>query len=108
MLRTSARLLVGDVGAASETAALAARLEPDIAAPWRPIVTNALGMTAYWSGVPEKAIESFRETVSAGEAVGNHTAAIYALGYLAAIAAERAGYAEAQHLVDGGLTRSAP
>jgi LuxR family maltose regulon positive regulatory protein len=104
MVRTSARLLLGDVGAASETAALAARLEPDTAAPWRPIVTNALGMTAYWSGAAEKATDSFRETVSAGEAVGNHTAAIYALGYLAGIAAERAEYSEARHLVESAFS----
>jgi LuxR family maltose regulon positive regulatory protein len=104
MVRTSARLLLGDVGAASETAALAAELEPDPGAPWRPIVTNALGMTAYWSGATADAIEAFRETVSAGEVVGNHTAAIYALGYLATIAAEDEDLAEAQRLVDQGLS----
>jgi LuxR family maltose regulon positive regulatory protein len=104
MVRTSARLLLGDVGAASQTAALAAQLEPDTAARWRPIVTNALGMTAYWSGQTDKAIESFRETVAAGKVVGNHTAAIYALGYLAAISAERAEYSEARHLVHSALS----
>jgi LuxR family maltose regulon positive regulatory protein len=97
-------LLLGDVGAATETAALAAQLEPDTAAPWRPIVTNALGMTAYWSGATDKAIQSFQETVSAGKAVSNHTAAIYALGYLAAISAERAEYSEARELVDSALS----
>src|SRR5207248_6658750 len=49
MVRTSARLLLGDVAGAAETAALAERLEPDRDAPWRPIVTNAIGMTSYWS-----------------------------------------------------------
>jgi LuxR family transcriptional regulator, maltose regulon positive regulatory protein len=103
MVRTSARLLLGDVASASETAALAAVLEPDPRARWRPIVTNALGMTAYWSGATDEAIEAFSETVSAGEVVGNHTAAIYALGYLAAIAAEDEDFAEAQRLVDQAL-----
>jgi LuxR family maltose regulon positive regulatory protein len=103
MVRTSARLLLGDVGAASETAALAAELEPDPDAPWRPIVTNALGMTAYWSGATDAAVEAFEETVSAAELVGNHTAAIYALGYLAAIGCERAEYPQAEQRVDRAL-----
>jgi LuxR family maltose regulon positive regulatory protein len=107
MVRTSARLLLGDVARASETAALAAELEPDPRARWRPIVTNALGMTAYWSGRSEDALEAFHETVSAAAAVGNHTAAIYALGYLAAIAAERGDYARASKWVDQALSLAA-
>jgi LuxR family maltose regulon positive regulatory protein len=107
MVRTSARLLLGDVGGASETAALAERLEPDRAAPWRPIVTNAIGMTAYWSGQSERALEAFTETVSAAELVGNHTAAIYALGYLAVIAAERADYATADRLAERAVALAA-
>jgi LuxR family maltose regulon positive regulatory protein len=95
MVRTSARVMLGDVAGASETAAEAARLEPDADAPWRPIVTNALGMTAYWSGREEEAMAAFRETVRSGERVGNHTARIYALGYMAAIAAGRGHAAEA-------------
>jgi LuxR family transcriptional regulator, maltose regulon positive regulatory protein len=89
MVRTSARVMLGDVAGACETAALAARLEPDPEAPWRPIVTNALGMTAYWSGRSDEAMTAFRETDEAGRRVANHTARIYALGYLAAIHAER-------------------
>jgi LuxR family transcriptional regulator, maltose regulon positive regulatory protein len=95
MVRTSARLLLGDVGAASESAALAAELEPDTTAVWRPHVTNALGMTAFWSGAFEEAERAFEETVSAGEAAGYYAAEIYALGYLAVISAERAEPAEA-------------
>jgi LuxR family maltose regulon positive regulatory protein len=98
MVRTSARLLLGDVGGATHSAAEAERLEPDRDAPWRPIVTNALGMTAYWSGNTEHAVSAFRETVSAAERVGNHTAAIYALGYLAAIEADRRQFAQAEEL----------
>jgi ATP/maltotriose-dependent transcriptional regulator MalT len=104
MVRTSARLLLGDVGAAAQTAALAAALEPDTAAPWRPIVTNALGMTAYWSGARDEAVDAFANTVAAGEIVGNHTARIYALGYLATIAAEREDFDEARRLVDDALS----
>jgi LuxR family maltose regulon positive regulatory protein len=88
LVRTSARLLLGDVAGARETAKLAAELEPDPDAPWRPIVTNAVGMTAYWGGRADDAIEAFRETVLTGERVGNHTARIYALGYLAVIDVE--------------------
>ena len=47
IVRTSARILLGDVGAAAQSAAIAAELEPDTSARWRPHVTNALGMTAF-------------------------------------------------------------
>src|SRR3954452_4845242 len=96
MVRTSARVMLGDVAGATETADLAARLEPDPEAPWRPIVTNALGMTAYWSGRSHDAVAAFTETVRSGERVANHTASIYALGYLAMIAAERGDSGEAE------------
>ena len=95
MVRTSARLMLGDVGAAAQSAAAALELEPDPAAPWRPQVTNALGMTAFWSGAAEEAEAAFSETVSAGEPAGFYGAVIYALGYLAVISAQRAKLAEA-------------
>jgi LuxR family transcriptional regulator, maltose regulon positive regulatory protein len=107
MVRTSARLLLGDVDAAAQTAGVAERLEPERDAPWRPIVTNAIGMTAYWSGQSERALEAFTETVSAAEAVGNHTATIYALGYLAVIAAERADYTTTDRLAEHALALAA-
>jgi len=99
LVRTSARLLLGDVGAAAHSAAVAAELEPDTTARWRPHVTNALGMTAFWSGAFEEAEGAFAETVSAGEPVGYYAAEIYALGYLAAMAAERTKSAEADRWV---------
>ena len=95
IVRTSARLLLGDVSAAAQSAALASELEADKTAPWRPHVTNALGMTAFWSGATREAESAFAETVSAGEPVGYYGAEIYALGYLAVISAERADLAEA-------------
>jgi len=95
LVRTSARLLLGDVGAAAQNAALAAELEPNTTALWRPHVTNALGMTAFWSGAFEEAEVAFAETVSAGEAAGYYAAEIYALGYLAVISAEGSEPAEA-------------
>jgi ATP/maltotriose-dependent transcriptional regulator MalT len=99
LVRTSARLLLGDVGAAAQSAALAAELEPDPTALWRPHVTNAIGMTAYWSGDYQGAENAFAETVSAGEAAGYYAAEIYALGYLAVISAERAEPADAARRV---------
>jgi LuxR family maltose regulon positive regulatory protein len=99
LVRTSARLLLGDVGGAAQSAALAVELEPDTTALWRPHVTNALGMTAYWSGDYEGAESAFAETVSAGEAAGYYAAEIYALGYLAVISAERAEPADATRRV---------
>jgi len=95
MVRTSARLMLGDVGAAAQSAATALELEPDPTAPWRPQVTNALGMTAFWAGAAEEAETAFAETVSASEPTGSYAAEIYALGYLAVISAQRAKPAEA-------------
>ena len=63
-IRTSAHLLLGDVGQATQTAALAAELEPDRAGPWRPMVTNARGMAAYWSGASGDAMTAFQESIS--------------------------------------------
>jgi len=62
-------------------------------------VTNALGMTAFWSGAAEEAEAAFSETVSAGEPAGFYAAEIYALGYLAVISAQRAKLAEADRRV---------
>ena len=95
MVRTSAQLMLGDVGAAAQSAATALELEPDPTAPWRPHVTNALGMTAFWSGATEEAEAAFAETVSVGEPAGYFGAVIYALGYLAVISAQRAKLGEA-------------
>ncbi|MFZ0185565.1 MAG: LuxR C-terminal-related transcriptional regulator, partial [Streptosporangiaceae bacterium] len=78
-----------------QSAAIALELEPDPTAPWRPQVTNALGMTAFWSGAAEEAETAFAETVSAGEPTGYYAAEIYALGYLAVISAQRAKLAVA-------------
>jgi LuxR family transcriptional regulator, maltose regulon positive regulatory protein len=102
IVRTSARILLGDVGAAAQSAAIAAELEPDTSARWRPHVTNALGMTAFWSGAAADAAGAFTETVSAGERAGYYAAQIYALGYLAVISAERAEPAEADRQVATG------
>src|SRR5207248_5370745 len=95
LVRTSAQLLLGDVGGATRTSVLAAELETDPEARWWPFVTNALGMTAYWGGRTEAAVDAFRQTVAAAERVGNHTARIYGLGYLAVIAAESGDLDEA-------------
>ena len=99
LVRTSARLLLGDVGAAAQSAAVASELEPDKMAPWRAHVTNALGMTRFWSGAFEDAERAFAETVSAGKPLGLYAAVIYALGYLAVISAQRAELAEVDERV---------
>jgi LuxR family transcriptional regulator, maltose regulon positive regulatory protein len=104
MVRTSARLMLGDVGAAAQSAATALELEPDPAAPWRPHVTNALGMTAFWAGATGEAQAAFAETVSAGEPAGYFGAVIYALGYLAVISAQRGRLAEAGRQVSVART----
>ncbi|HXH97889.1 MAG TPA: AAA family ATPase, partial [Gaiellaceae bacterium] len=104
MVRTSARLMLGDVAGACATAADASRLESDPSSPWRPIATNAVGMSAYWSGREDEAWQAFSETVVAAERVGNHSACIYALGYLAAICAARGEQAELDAFAQRALT----
>ena len=99
LVRTSARLLLGDVGAAAQSATTASELEPDKTARWRAHVTNALGMTAFWSGAFEEAETAFAETVSVGEPEGYYTAEIYALGYLAVISVQRAEVAKVDERV---------
>jgi LuxR family transcriptional regulator, maltose regulon positive regulatory protein len=99
LVRTSALLHLGDVSAAARSAATAAELEPDTTALWRPHVTNAIGMAAFWSGAAEQAQGAFAETVSAGESVGYYAAEIYALGYLAMISVQRGQSAEAARQV---------
>jgi LuxR family maltose regulon positive regulatory protein len=100
MVRTSARLLLGDVGGAAQAAERAAELEPDPHAPWRSMVANAVGMAAYWSGAPGKAAAAFEQSVSSATTVGYSAARIYALGYLAVIWAERGDFAQAEALID--------
>ncbi len=99
-IRTSAHLLLGDVGQAVRTAALAAELEPDCAGPWRALVSNARGMAAYWSGASGDAMTAFQESISTTGLPAN---GVYALGYLATISAEDADHAEAQRLAEAAL-----
>ena len=96
IVRTAARLFLGDVGAAAHAAAIASELESDPTAPWWPMTTVALGMTAFWSGAVERGAGAFAEAVSAGESTGDYAAEIYALGYLATILAERGDTAQAE------------
>ena len=104
LVRTSARLHLGDVGAAAQSAHMASALEPDKTAPSRAHVTNALGMTRFWSGAFEDAESAFAETVSAGEPMGLYAAEIYALGYLAIISAQRAQATEVNELLAAART----
>ena len=64
----------GRGGGHSQRAHMASELEPDKTAPSRAHVTNALGMTRFWSGAFEDAESAFAETVSAGEPLGLYAA----------------------------------
>ena len=99
IVRTAARVFLGDVGAAAQAAAIASELESDPTASWWPMTTVARGMVAFWSGAVERAAGAFAETVAAGEPTGDYAAVIYALGYLAAISVERGDTAQAESRV---------
>src|SRR5262249_13020766 len=122
VLRSVYQFKIGDVTAALETASQAIRLEAGDA-PLGPSgaycigAQCVLGSALYFAGRSREAEDAYRKAVHLAEMVGDHRARIYALGYLAMIAAEDgrldearaqilqvtggARYAEAGHFDDG-------
>jgi LuxR family maltose regulon positive regulatory protein len=66
---------------------------------WHTVANCVRGVTAYWSGDPGGAAPAFATARELASAAGNHTAVVYALGYLALIEARRGAVdAAAAHL----------
>jgi LuxR family maltose regulon positive regulatory protein len=89
VLRMVYRFKIGDVGRARKAAEETLELAPAEALFPRTVAHCILGITLYWSGDLDRAVEALGEAVLQARAARNDLAASYALGYLSVIHAER-------------------
>ena len=89
----------GDVAAALEAARRAITLDFDDALQARSAACCMYGSALYFSGSIDEAQATFRRAVQLAERVGDRRRRIYALGYLALIAAESGQLADAEHQI---------
>jgi LuxR family maltose regulon positive regulatory protein len=89
VLRMVYRFKIGDVGRARQAAAQTLELAPAEALFPRTVAHCILGVTLYWSGELDRAVEALGEAVGQARAARNDLAASYALGYLSVMHAER-------------------
>jgi LuxR family maltose regulon positive regulatory protein len=89
----------GDVATALETARRAITLDFDDALQARSAACCMYGSALYFSGSADEAHATFRRAVQLADKVGDRRRRIYALGYLALIAAESGQLAEAEHQI---------
>jgi LuxR family maltose regulon positive regulatory protein len=89
----------GDVAAALEAARRAITLDFDDALQARSAACCMYGSALYFSGSIDEAQATFRRAVQLAEKVGDRRRRIYALGYLALIAAESGQLADAEHQI---------
>ena len=89
----------GDVAAALEAARRAITLDFDDALQARSAAYSVYGSALYFSGSIDEAQATFRRAVQLAEKIGDRRRRIYALGYLALIAAESGQLADAEHQI---------
>ena len=89
----------GDVAAALEAARRAITLDFDDALQARSAACCMYGSSLYFSGSIDEAQATFRRAVQLAEKIGDRRRRIYALGYLALIAAESGHLADAEHQI---------
>ena len=89
----------GDVAAALEAARRAITLDFDDALQARSAACCIYGSALYFSGSIDEAQATFRRAVQLAEKIGDRRRRIYALGYLALIAAESGHLADAEHQI---------
>jgi len=89
----------GDVAAALEAARRAMTLDFDDALQARSAACCHYGSALYFSGSIDEAQGAFRRAVQLAEKVSDRRRRIYALGYLALIAAESGQLADAEHQI---------
>ena len=87
----------GDVAAALEAARRAITLDFDDALQARSAACCMYGSALYFSGSIDEAQATFRRAAQLAEKIGDRRRRIYALGYLALIAAESGQLADAEH-----------
>jgi LuxR family maltose regulon positive regulatory protein len=96
-LREVLAFKTGDVPAALEAARRAITLDFDDALQARSAASCIYGAALYFSGNIDEARATFRRAVQLAEKIGDRRRRIYALGYLALIAAESGQLQEAEH-----------
>ena len=99
VLRAYHDFKTGDVAAALETARRALTLDLGDAPLGRSGAYCVYGCALYFSGSTQEAQAAFRRAVQVAEKVGDRRARIYALGYLALIAAEDERLADAEQQI---------
>jgi LuxR family transcriptional regulator, maltose regulon positive regulatory protein len=107
VLRAILSFKVGDVAAALETAGRATTLDLGEAPLARSGLYCIYGNALYFSGRIDEAQASYRRAAQRAEKIGDRRYRIYALGYLALIAAERGQLADAERQIrraNGGGT----
>lgn len=92
----------GDVSAALEAARHAITLDFDDAVQAQSAACSTYGSALYFSGSIDEAQATFRRAVALAEKIGDRRQRIYALGYLALIAAESGRLADAEHQIRRG------
>ena len=99
VLREVHAFKVGNVGAALEEARRAITLDFGDA-PWARLTAYCVyGAALYFSGSTQQAQAALRRAVQLAQKIGDRGARIYALGYLALIAAESGQLADAEHQI---------
>jgi LuxR family maltose regulon positive regulatory protein len=89
----------GDVAAALERARRAITLDFDAAPQALSAACCIYGSALYFSGSTDEAQATYRRSVQLAEKIGDRRRRVYALGYLALIAAERGQLAAAEHQI---------
>ncbi len=95
--------MVGDFTRARAAAGRAASLEQADTSPWRAMSAAALGRSLFWCGDLEEAKAALEDAVRHRRGASNNLSVIGALGYLAAIAAERGEAHEGIQLADEAI-----
>jgi LuxR family transcriptional regulator, maltose regulon positive regulatory protein len=98
-LREVHAFMTGDVVAALEAARLAITLDFDDALQAQSAACCIYGSALYFSGNIDEAKGTFRRAVRLAEKIDDRRRRVYALGYLALIAAESGQLAEAEHQI---------
>jgi LuxR family maltose regulon positive regulatory protein len=99
LMRAVHSFKTAEVTAALEEARRAITLDLDEAPLGRSSAYCIYGAALYFSGSTQEAQAAFRRAVQLAQQVGNRGARIYALGYLALIAAEHGQLADAEHQI---------
>jgi ATP/maltotriose-dependent transcriptional regulator MalT len=98
-LRAVHAFMTGDIAAALEAARRAITLDFDDALQAQSAAWCIYGSALYFSGSIDEAQAAFRRAVQLAEKIGHRRRRIYALGYLALIAAESGQLADAEHQI---------